>query len=257
MRIDAHVHGDISKLDGAPGLYEARCRDLGVERIGLIEDLDDVMAAHRALPDFVIPIARVDIDVATVERIHECLDAGAVAIKFINPRFSYGDTRYDPLYAAISDRSKVAVFHTGYLGRSSRSASRPTDITLMRPAAIDCLSRRHPDLKIIMAHYGNPWWEEAWKVAWSTPHVYADMGGGTAFKRSLVMWREMLAPNGVLDEVSVGKLMFASDVGYFEHEPGVQPYFEFYDKLFDAIGAPDALREQVNRGNALELFGLT
>jgi predicted TIM-barrel fold metal-dependent hydrolase len=256
MRIDAHVHGDLSAMENPPEEYAQRCRELAIEAVGLIEGPDEVMAAHRALPDFVIPIARVDIDVAGVERIHECLDAGAVAIKFIDPRFSYGDPRYDPLYAAISARSKVAVFHTGYLGRPFGAQSRPTDMTLMRPAAIECLSRRHPDLRIIMAHYGNPWWEEAWKVALSTPNVYADMGGGTAFRRSLSMWREMLAPNGVLDETSVAKLMFASDVGYFEGEPNVQPYFEFYDRLFDAVGAPESLRERVNRGNAIELFQL-
>jgi predicted TIM-barrel fold metal-dependent hydrolase len=257
MRIDGHVHGDIRKAQGAPAEYAARCRRLGIERIGLIEDLDEVVAAHKILPDFVIPIARVDVDAVTVQRIHRCFDAGAVAIKFINPRFSYGDTRYDPLYAAISARGKVAVFHTGYLGRGFDAPSRPTDITLMRPAAIDCLSRRHPDLKIIMAHYGNPWWEEAWKITWSVPNVYADMGGGTAYKRSLSMWRETLAPNGVLDEESVSKLMFASDVSVFAHDPEVQLYFEFYDALLEAIGAGPELREKVNRGNAVELFGLT
>ena len=256
MRIDAHVHGDISELEGAPGEYAARCRDLSIERIGLIEDLEQVLAARRALPDFVIPIARVDIDAVAVQQIHDCFDAGAAAIKFINPRFSYGDTRYDPVYAPISDRGKVAVFHTGYLGRAFGVPSRPTDMTLMRPAAVDCLSRRHPDLKIIMAHYGNPWWEEAWKITWSTPNVYADMSGGTAYKRSLLLWREMLAPNGRLDEDSLRKLMFASDVTYFAGAPEVAPYLEFYDALFDAVTAPASLREQVNRGNAIELFGL-
>ena len=256
MRIDAHVHGDITKLEESPQEYAACCQELGIERIGLIEDPDDAFPAQKALPDFVIPIVRVDIDTVTVEQIHEHFDAGAPAVKFINPRFSYGDTRYDPLYAAISDRSKVAVFHTGYLGRSFGVPSRPTDITLMRPAAIDCLSRRHPDLKIIMAHYGNPWWEEAWKITWSTPNVYADMGGGTAFIRSLVMWREMLAPNGKLDEASLAKLMFASDVKYFNGEPEVGSYFEFYDELLDLVGAPEELRERVNRGNAMTLFGL-
>ena len=107
-----------------------------------------------------------------------------------------------------------------------------------------------------MAHYGNPWWEEAWKITWSTPHVYADLGGGTAFKRSLLMWREIFAPNGVLDEESLGKVMFASDVGYFRGEPEVQPYFDFYDELFEAVRAPESLREKVNRGNAMALFGL-
>jgi predicted TIM-barrel fold metal-dependent hydrolase len=257
MRIDGHVHGDISRLTVAPQEYAARCRALGIERVGLIESADGVFAAQAALPDFVIPIVRVDIDAVKVDEVRGHLDKGAAGIKFIDPRFSYGDTRYDPLYAAIAERGKVAVFHTGYLGRGFAAPSRPTDITLMRPAAIDCLSRRHPELKIIMAHYGNPWWEEAWKITWSVPNVYADMGGGTAYKRSLSMWRETLAPNGVLDEESVSKLMFASDVSVFAHEPEVQPYFDFYDALFDAIGAGPDLREKVNRGNAVDLFGLT
>jgi histidinol phosphatase-like PHP family hydrolase len=92
MRIDAHVHGDFSKLKAAPAEYVASCRALGIERIGLIEDPDDVMAAHEAMPDFVIPIARVDIDAVTLSELREYLDGGAAAIKFINPRFSYGDT---------------------------------------------------------------------------------------------------------------------------------------------------------------------
>lgn len=256
MRIDVHVHGDMKNLAVSPEEYAGQCRALGIERVGLIEDPESVFAAHKALPDFVIPIARVDADVVTAAQIHEYIDGGAVGIKFIDPQFSYGDTRYDPLYAAISERGIVAVFHTGYLGRGVSARSRPTDITLMRPAAVDCLSRRHRDLKIVMAHYGNPWWEEAWKVSVSTPNVYADMGGGTAFTRSLVMWREMLAPNGKLDEVALSKLLFATDVGYFGGEPDVEPYFEFYDALFEAIGAPEAIRERVNRGTALEVFGL-
>ena len=258
MRIDIHVHGDLSNLEGSPSDYAASCRARGIERIGLIEDPDDVLAAHKALPDFVIPIARVDIDTVKAEQIHQYLDAGAVAIKFINPRFSYGDTRYDPIYSAISERGKVAVFHTGYLGRGRLRLPNHTDITLMRPAAIDFLSRRHPDLKILMSHFGNPWWEEAWKIMWSSPNVYGDLCGGTAIYRSLAMWRETFAPNGKLHEASFSKLLFATDVSFFNHpgEEGFEPYFDFHDGLFDAVGASDELREKINRGNALMLFGL-
>ena len=258
MRIDGHVHGDISRLTGSPQEYAARCRAVGIERIGLIESAERAFAAHAALPDFVIPIVRVDIDAVTVDEIRSHIDAGAAGIKFIDPRFSYGDPRYDPLYAAIAAAGKVAVFHTGYLGRGFAAPSRPCDITLMRPAAVDCLSRRHPELKIIMAHYGNPWWEEAWKITLSAPNVYADLSGGTAYRRSLAMWRETLAPNSLLDEESVGKLMFASDMSYFadDTEEDLPPYFKFYDALFDAVGAPAELRGKVNRGNAIKLFGL-
>lgn len=256
MRIDAHVHGDLSRLEEAPEEYVKRCRDRGVEKVLLIQDPEPTMAAYRAMPDFIIPVPWVDIDKVTVREINEILGGGAVGIKFIDPQFSYGDTRYDPLYAAIAAKGKVAMFHTGYLGIGVFERARPTDITSMRPAAIDCMSRRHPELKILMAHFGNPWWEEAWKIMWSTPNVYAELSGGTAFKRSISMWSELFAPNGVLDEPSLSKVLYASDVSVFRESEGFEPYFEFYDKLFDAVGASPEMREKVNRGNAIALFGL-
>jgi predicted TIM-barrel fold metal-dependent hydrolase len=259
MRIDAHVHGKRGNWPGTAEEFVAKSRAAGVERAALIAGVEETLQALKESPDYIIAVPRFDIDAVKVKEIHDAIDAGAAGIKFINPRFSYGDTRYDPLYAAISDRKKVAVFHTGYLGRG-RVANPPnhTDITLMRPAAIDFLSRRHPDLKILMSHYGNPWWEEAWKVTWSVPNVYADLCGGTAIYRSLLMWREMFAPNGTLDEVSLSKLLFATDMSIFEegYVQGCAPYFEFYDKLFDAVGASEAQREAVNRGTAMRLFGL-
>ena len=258
MRIDAHTHGDLSKLSGSPADYAADCRKRGIERVLTIANPEPCLATYKALPDFVIPVPWVDIDKTTPKEIHEHIDAGAKGIKFIDPQFSYGDMRYDPLYRAISERGKVAMFHTGYLAFGVFEKSRPTDITFMRPAAVDCLARRHRNLKILMAHFGNPWWEEAWKITWSNPKVYAELSGGTAYRRSLLMWREIFAPNGELDTETFSKLLFASDVTFFAH-PGkerFEPYFEFYDKLFEAVGASEALREKVNRGNAIELFEL-
>jgi predicted TIM-barrel fold metal-dependent hydrolase len=258
MRIDGHVHGERARLEGTPEALVARCRTMGIERVGYIAEVADTLNAYKELPGFIIPIPRFDVDRVKAKEIHDAIDGGAVAIKFINPRFSYGDTRYDPLYAAISDRKKVVVFHTGYLGRGRGELPIHTDIALMRPAAVDCLSRRHPNLTIIMAHYGNPWWEEAWKIAWSAPNVYADLCGGTAIFRSLAIWREMFAPNGRLDEASLSKLTFATDERVFhsDYEDNCKPFFEFYDKLFDAIGASESQREQANRGTLLRLFGL-
>jgi predicted TIM-barrel fold metal-dependent hydrolase len=256
MRIDAHVHGEFSKLEGSPAAYVKKCRKKGVERVVLIADSESTLKAYRALPDFIIPVPWVDIDKVTVKEANDLLDRGALGIKFIDPQFSYGDTRYDPLYAAISARGRVAMFHTGYLGREFAAPSRPTDITFMAPAAIDCLSRRHLDLRILMAHFGNPWWEEAWKTTWSVPNCYAELSGGTAYKRAISMWSRIFAPDGVLHEESFGKLLFGSDMSVFVEEEGFEPYFEFYDRLFDAVGASAEMRERVNRGNAIKLFGL-
>ena len=263
MRIDAHTHGYIAKLQMPPADYVAQCRKQGIEQVVLIADPEPCRKAFETMPDFIIPVPWVDIDKVRVKEIQECFDWGAKGIKFIDPQFSYGDTRYDPLYHAIEERGKVCMFHTGYLGLGLDDYGmprkpRPTDITLMRPAAVDCMARRHANLRILMAHFGNPWWEEAWKITWSNPKVYGELSGGTAYKRSLLMWREIFAPNGDLDTETFSKLLFASDMSVFAHpgEEGFEPYFRFYDKLYDAVGAPEELREKVNRGNAMALFEL-
>ncbi len=263
MRIDAHTHGDYAKLTMLPGDYVAQCRDRGIEKILFITDPLPCRTAFDALPDFVIPVPWVDIDRVTIREVNDCFDWGAKGIKFIDPQFSYGDMRYDPLYHAIAERGGVCMFHTGYLGLGLDSYGiprkpRPTDIALMRPSAVDCMARRHPTLKILMAHFGNPWWEEAWKMTWSNPNVYAELSGGTAYRRALRMWEDIFCPNGNLDTETLNRVLFASDVSVFRspgHE-GFEAYFTFYDRLYDVVKAPEELREKINRGTAIELFKL-
>jgi predicted TIM-barrel fold metal-dependent hydrolase len=215
------------------------------------------MQAVERYGDFIIPVARIDMDAAGVREIEESIRAGCRGIKFIRPAAPYGDERYWPLYAHLEELGAVGVYHTGYLATSGR-AERPVRIEHMRAAQIDVIARRFPELKILMAHFSNPWWEEAWKISWSHPNVYADLSGGTAINRSTLMWAETFAPDGNLLESSVRKLCFASDVPYFrEGAFPFEPYIAFYERILNRIGAAQALKEQVYRGNARALFGLT
>jgi predicted TIM-barrel fold metal-dependent hydrolase len=256
LYIDAHVHGDpLAAQD--PNAYIAACRRQGIEAVVLIEPLARCLQAVERYGDFIIPVPRIDMDAAGVQEVESCIQAGCPGIKFIRPAAPYGDGRYWPLYARLEELGAVAVYHTGYLGMGERE-NRPVRIEHMRAAQIDVVARRFPDLKILMAHFGNPWWEEAWKISWSHPNVYADLSGGTAINRSTRMWAETFAPDGNLLESSVRKLCFASDVRYFREDAfPFQPYIAFYERILDRIGAPDDLREQVCRGNARALFGLT
>ncbi len=254
-RIDAHVHGDAEQWPGDPAAYVDACRARGIDAVVLIEPLDRCLRAVARLGDFVIPVARIEMDRATPDEVQECIDAGCAGIKFIRPKAPYGDRRYWPLYQRLETLGRTAVFHTGYLGFHQRELE-PVRFEDMRAAQIDVVARRFPDLRILMAHFSNPWWEEAWKVSWSNHNVYADLSGGTAIRRSLAMWADLFAPDGQLQEDTIAKLCFASDVVYFRPDahPFV-PYIDFYERLFDRIGLPTALREQVNRGNAARLFG--
>lgn len=255
MRIDCHTHGDPDRV-GDPGAYVAACRQRGIEAIILIEPLEQCLKAVERFGDFIIPVARIDMDAAGVQEVERCIQAGCPGIKFIRPAAPYGDERYWPLYGRLEELSAVAVYHTGYLGTHGREL-RPVQIEHMRAAQIDVIARRFPDLKILMAHFSNPWWEEAWKISWTHLNVYADLSGGTAIRRATRMWAETFAPDGELLESSVRKLCFGSDVRYFQEGAyPFEPYIAFYDRILDRIGASEALKEQVCRGNVRALFGL-
>jgi len=258
MRIDCHVHGDPRHVRGDPQAYVDCCRQRGVEAIVLIEPLERCLEAlQRFGADFIIPVALLDMDTARPDEVTRCIDAGCRGVKFIGPAAPYGDERYWPLYARAEELGAVAVFHTGYLMQAAEREERPKHMEYMRAAQVEVVSRRFPGLKILMAHFSNPWWEEAWKVSWTKPNVYADLSGGTAIHRSTRMWAEMFAPDGQLLESSIRKLCFASDVHYFrEGEYPFEPYMAFYDRVYDQIGLSPELREVVDRGNARSLFGL-
>ena len=256
MRIDAHAHGDVGLLAGDCGAYVESCRERGVEAVVLIEELDACLEAVKKFGDFIIPVALVAMNATNASEVETCLKSGCRGIKFIRPAAPYADPRYWPLYEKIEEWGAVAVFHTGYLGFRGREDP-PVQMEHMRAAQVEAIARRFPDLKILMAHFSNPWWEEAWKVSLSTKNVYADLSGGTAILRSVRMWAEMFAPDGRLLEASIGKLCFGSDTRYLrEGEFPFERYIEFYERIFDAIGLPEQLRDRVNRGNIRSLFGL-
>jgi len=256
MRIDCHVHGNPDNCKGDPKAYVEACRERGIEAVVLIEDLERCLAAVEKFGDFVIPVAWTKMDAAGAKEVEGCIKAGCKGVKFIRPAAPYGDERYWPLYGKLEELGAVAVFHTGYLAFGERE-DRPVWMEHMRAAQVEVVSRRFPDLKILMAHFSNPWWEEAWKVAWTKKNVYADLSGGTAIHRATRMWAEMFAPDGELLEGSIRKLCFGSDMSYFrEGKYSFEPYIAFYEKIFERIGLSAELRDLVNRGNIRAMFGL-
>jgi len=239
-----------------------RTRELGIGKVVLLDPPDVAFELAKHLPDFCIPVPQVRMEESSPEEIGGLFARGARGIKFIAPMRSYGDSSYFPLYAAVRDHGGTAVFHTGYLLQRlfdpGYLLGRPdyVDITHMRPAALDRIARAFPDLRMLMSHFGNPWWEEAWTVLKANRNIYADLCGGTACRKSMAMWRELFAPNGTLHSASVSKLCFATDgCAFTPHAEGSTELIHFHDRLYDELQLPDELRAKIDRENALTLFG--
>lgn len=266
-RIDVHAHAlGITKMSyrGSGSAYVKRMRKIeGIDAIVLLGPGELCRKAVKKFGrDFVIPVAMYRLREAPSRDLRTDMEYwlkhGCKGIKFISPLHPYSDERYWPMYQLLVDRGATAIFHTGYLGFGEREEEvPPIRMSDMRAAHIDTVGRRFPRLKILMSHFSNPWWEEAWKVSWSRPNIYADLSGGTAFRRSLDMWSEMYAPNGKLMPDSLTKLCFATDVFYFTSgEHYIRQYIDFYEQLLDRVNAPAALRKKVWSGNARKLFGI-
>lgn len=278
MRIDSHVHGMHADCDESgklrpplrpiwePGKMSPEDHvkgnmDRGIERVLLLDPPEITFRLKEIFGNFVIPCPQVDMDYTTPEDIDNLFKQGAIGIKFISPAKSYGDESYFPLYDVIRANKGLAVFHTGYLALEMyepggiMERKHYTDITYMRPATIDRVGRAFPDLKVLMAHFGNPWWEEAWKIIASHKNIYADFSGGTARRRSLAMWRQIFSLDDKFDPNSFGKVCFGTDGYAFipgKYDSG--PMIDFYEKLYDFLKVPNELREKVDRENMLMLI---
>lgn len=104
------------------------------------------------------------------------------------------------VYAYAEAHGLPILFHQG------TSPVRFADIDFAHPRHTDRIAMAFPELRIIMAHIGHPFYLDAICVARKHPHVYADISG--AVLRPWGFYQAMAAAMewGVLD-----KLLFASD----------------------------------------------
>ena len=280
MRVDAHAHGmhaerdpvtgkrvppvvpAWTEKDGAPDAHIRRHQELGVDHVLLLDPPEVTFPLKEIFGEFVSHCPQVRMHESSREEILSLMERGASGIKFIGPLRPYGDEAYFPLYQAVRDCGGLAVFHTGYQNRNSYDPggflARPAymRITDTRPAELDRISRAFPDLKMLMAHMGNPWWEEAFCVLSQAPNIHADFSGGSAVRVDMGYWKQLFAPNGKPALGPLSKLCFGTDdsmchPGNFTYQHMIQ----FYEDFYEAIGMPGELRQKTDRDNILKLLG--
>jgi predicted TIM-barrel fold metal-dependent hydrolase len=88
--------------------------------------------------------------------------------------------------------------------------SRAGSLLVARPALLDEIALRYPELKIVIAHMGHPWFDETIAVIRRQPNVYADV--------SALISRRWLLYNALVAAVEyrvTHKLLFGTDFPFF------------------------------------------
>ncbi|MFC1805921.1 amidohydrolase family protein [Planctomycetota bacterium] len=257
--IDCHVHygGSEGELDN---LLKA-CDQLGIDKAVIFgrRANDAVMAAAQAHPDRIIPFAFFALGDDAPESIDGFADAGFRGVKFIDPKANYNDGAYWDVYGRMAERGLVALFHLGIVARRRDMEQDDRDSNRCRPIYLDHIARLFPALKIIGAHLGNPWYEEATMSARWNANLWFDLSGSTLkkktpqFIRSLLWWDKPGHPyRGHMGKHPYEKIVFGTDVA-----PDWMPdVHQDYQLLLDGMDVPADYREKIMGGNAAEILGI-
>ncbi|MCK5844328.1 MAG: amidohydrolase family protein, partial [Victivallales bacterium] len=176
---------------------------------------------------------------------------------FILPKVCYHDETLYPWYQRAEELGMPVLFHLGIVARVPGRRDR-VDNNLMRPVYLDTIARSFPDLTIIGAHLGNPWYDEACMSCRWNPNLYFDLSGSTLKKKKPEFIGELLwwgdgTYKQYCDAEGRGaweKIVFGSDV----LAEDIHDVVEDYERFADALELTDEIREAVFYGTAEKLL---
>lgn len=101
---------------------------------------------------------------------HSIDDLGLAGVKYgpIYNGVSLSDPRMDPVLEFLQKRNIPLTMHMG------TTFARNAPVELGRAIHVEPVAMKYPDLTMVLAHMGHPWYEEAIVVARKQPNVYLD-----------------------------------------------------------------------------------
>lgn len=222
---------------------------------------EELLEWMRKYPDIILGFAlpRLGWEVDGPSRVDEFREQGFTGLKFIGPSYAYDDERYFPLYERAERLGMPILFHTGFLSVSPGQGKRGISQDKMRAVRLDTIGRAFPDLRIMMAHLGNPEFDVGLDVTRSFENVYGEFSGASGSKSRETILRKVFAPLPGADmkdpEENLAlryfeKLCFATD------NPEPPRWIELSGRLMEELELPAELRERFWWRNAARWLGI-
>lgn len=158
------------------------------------------------------------------------------------------DPRFLAVLAELERRRMPVLIHQG------TTFLRAGPLISARPILLDEVARRFPELRMVIAHMGHPWCEEAVVVIRKHPHLYADI--------SALVPRPKQLYSALLSAIEYGatdKLLFGSDWPFFSLEETMSGLRDVNRPLAGTAlpRIPDEVIEGIINRPALDLLGLS
>lgn len=268
MLIDCHVHLNNYYTENGDN---RRPTEENVQRLWA------AMSANRVDHAVVLTSYKVNVDRPSVERVLEILaeDPRTTVVEGLRWR---GDARTDlfhmeerirdgvvkgiKLYPgydkyAINDPSLESVFRLAakydvpVMIHCGDTYAKDAKVRQAHPLLVDDVAVDYPDVRFVICHLGNPWFQDTAEVLYKNDNVYADISGlalgdfDYEFERYLVTRvKDMIAYMGDPSR----QIMYGSDWPLVEMGP--------YVKFMDGLDFPEGARENIAWKTAAGLFGI-
>lgn len=253
--IDAHQHyyskpntiDDLVKISKDAGIVKVCLSGCG-EAFGQPGN-DAVRQAFNQYPDFIVGMGFIRLGIDSWQLVDELYEEGFRGLKTIIPRKNYSDKEYYPIYKRAEELNMPILFHTGIMIAGAKDAENDVACERMQPIFLDAIARAFPKLKIIGAHLGVPWYNEACMVARANPNVFFDLSGAVNLLYKLEPW---FFKTLTYWEMAKEKFVFGVD-NYYE---GIPDAIDKFSVLMDNLDFSPELREKVFYGNMEKILRL-
>jgi predicted TIM-barrel fold metal-dependent hydrolase len=181
----------------------------------------------------------------------EALEAHAISGIKLGPGYEDyypTDEKLNAIYSLCQKLHKPVIFHTGVL-----ASYRKGFLKQSHPLNIDEVATKYPDLKIVMAHLGNPWFIDCAAVVYRHENVYTDVSAFfdefktikptsyPNFANQLLIFKKYLG--------NYKKLLFGTDYPLYSQN-------EYLDAVMNSIELTEEEKELVLWKNAASIFNL-
>lgn len=267
MLIDCHVHvnnydesREVSTADTAKKLFEAMQKS-EIDHAVVLTSYK--VSPHRPHVDEVIELLHDDPRITIIEGIRWRGDGERTDLFRMEERLRDGLVKGIKLYPgydhyAINDASLESIFRIAakydvpVMIHTGDTYSKHAKVRHAHPLLVDDVAVDYQDVKFIMCHLGNPWFQDAAEVLYKNDNVFADISGLTLgdihyeFERYMIMRvKEMIMYMG-----DPGKqLLFGSDWPLV----GMQKYVKF----FQGLDLTDEQKESISWKTATRLYKIS
>jgi hypothetical protein len=184
----------------------------------------------------------------TDDDVDRLADMGLAGLKFHAPLDPYDTPAYFTVYERAQALRLPCLFHTGVFTPPKPAPGQRFRSENCRPIYLESIAQEFPDLKMICAHMGVCWNEEAAAICRIFQNIYVDLSGrvdGWRSSKPIEWFRQMFYWPAAHE-----KILFGSDV----HADQIEPTLVDHRRIFDGMGWTDAEIDNVFCKNARQLF---